>query len=219
MDRILILGAHPDDETLGMGGTIAKKCKNGDLVYVLIFADGETARKNIRTNVSKRKKQAKEAAKILGIKEIEFLNYKDQKLDTISLIELAQHIEKAIEKWKPNIIYTHFYGDVNQDHRSVFNATMIASRPMPKSKILELLCYETPSSSEWGIQKFEPNTFEDINKFIEIKQEAFKKYKGENEIFPHPRSLKAIMTTSEKWGLSIGLKNAEAFIKIREIIK
>lgn len=219
MNRILILGAHPDDETLGMGGTIAKRSKNGDLIYTLIFADGETARKNGIPKISQRKKQAEDAAKILGIKEMKFLNYNDQKLDTIPLVELSRHIESAIKKWNPNIIFTHFYADVNQDHRAVFDATLIASRPTPSSNISELICYETPSSTEWGIQKFEPNFYEDISKFIKIKQNAFNKYKGEVEVFPHPRSLEAIFVSSQKRGSDVGLKHAEAFLKIREILK
>ncbi len=219
MKRVLVLSAHPDDETLGLGGTIAKMSKNGDIIYVLVFADGETARKNNKLKISERRKQAKDASKVLGIKQIEFLNYEDQKLDTIPLVELSKHIENAIRKWNPNVIFTHFYGDVNQDHKAVFDATLIATRPTPKSKITEVICYETPSSTEWGIQKFNPNFYEDISKFIKTKQSAFKKYKGEIEMFPHPRSLEAIFLISKRWGSTIGLKHAEAFLKIREISK
>ena len=219
MDRILVIGAHPDDETLGLGGTIAKKSKSGDSVFVLIFTDGEIARKVNKSKISQRKAQLIDATKILGVKQINFLNYNDQELDSIPLIELSREIENAIKKWNPNVIYTHFYGDVNQDHRAVFDATLIASRPTPKSNISKLICYETPSSTEWGRQKFEPNFFEDISKFIKTKQNAFKKYTKEMEKFPHPRSLEAIFANSQKWGSSVGVNNAEAFVKIREISK
>lgn len=219
MNRILVLGAHPDDETLGLGGTIAKKSKNGDLVFSLIFTDGESARGSNKLKIKRRREQAQEAAKTLGIKEIEFLDYEDQKLDTIPTVELSKKIEKAIKKWKPNIIFTHFYGDMNQDHRAIFDATLIAARPVPKSKILQLLCYEIPGSTEWGLQKFNPNFYEDIGDFIKIKENAFKKYKDEVEQFPHPRAVKSVILSSQYRGSNVGIKNAEAFLKIREISK
>ena len=140
-------------------------------------------------------------------------------LDKVIKFGYPKHIENAIRKWNPNVIFTHFYGDVNQDHKAIFDATLIATRPTPKSKITEVICYETPSSTEWGIQKFNPNFYEDISKFIKTKQSALKKYKGEIEMFPHPRSLEAIIVISKRWGSVVGLKHAEAFKKIREISK
>ena len=164
MEKILVVCAHPDDETLGLGGTIKLHSLNGSIVHVLNFADGESARKKSTDNIIKRQKQALKASSILGIKETEFLDYEDQKLDTIPLVELSKHIESAIKRWKPTIVYTHFWGDVNQDHRVLFDATMIATRPTPNSKINKVICYETPSSTEWGNEKFFPNYFVDIQK-------------------------------------------------------
>ncbi len=135
MEKILVVSAHPDDETLGLGGTIKLHSLSGSNVCVLNFADGESARKKSMKNILKRKKQGEKAATILGIKETQFLDYEDQKLDTIPILELSKHIESAIKKWNPSIIYTHFWGDVNQDHRVLFEATIIAARPTPNSKI------------------------------------------------------------------------------------
>jgi N-acetylglucosamine malate deacetylase 1 len=219
MEKILVVSAHPDDETLGLGGTIKLHSLSGSNVYVLNFADGESARKKSMKNILKRKKEGKKAAAILGIKETKFLDYEDQKLDTIPILELSKHIESAIKKWNPSIIYTHFWGDVNQDHRVLFEATIIAARPTPNSKIKKIICYETPSSTEWGYQQFNPNYFIDISKVKKIKIKAFQQYKDEIKSFPHPRAEEAIMNRSKYWGSSVGIKNAEAFFILRDIVR
>jgi LmbE family N-acetylglucosaminyl deacetylase len=219
MEKILVVSAHPDDETLGLGGTIKLHSLSGSNVCVLNFADGESARKKSMKNILKRKKQGEKAATILGIKETQFLDYEDQKLDTIPILELSKHIESAIKKWNPSIIYTHFWGDVNQDHRVLFEATIIATRPTPNSKIKKIICYETPSSTEWGYQQFNPNYFIDISKVKKVKIKAFQQYKDEIKSFPHPRSEESIMNRSNYWGSSVGIKNAEAFFILRDIIR
>ncbi len=219
MEKILVISAHPDDETLGLGGTIKLHSLSGSKVYVLNFADGESSRKKSIKKISKRKKQGEKAAAILGIKETKFLDYEDQKLDTVPIVELSKCIESAIKKWNPTIVYTHFWGDVNQDHRVLFEATIIATRPTPNSKIKKIICYETPSSTEWGYQQFNPNYFIDISKVKKVKIKAFQQYKDEIKSFPHPRSEESIMNRSNYWGSSVGIKNAEAFFILRDIIR
>jgi len=217
LSKILVLAAHPDDETLGLGATIKKHSVNGDSVFLLIFADGESARVKSLSKIKRRKLEAMKAANVLGIKKINFLGYADQILDTVPVLEIAKHIETAIKNWKPESIYTHFWGDMNQDHRTIFEATLIATRPTPRSKIKKIICYETPSSTEWGNIKFKPNYFVDIQKFLKTKIKALKYYKKEIEIFPHPRSEKSIINRSQYWGSTIGKKNVEPFIVIRQI--
>ena len=217
--KILVVCAHPDDETLGLGGTLALHSKNGDKVFVLIFADGQFARDRTSRGIAYRQSQAKKACSILGIKELEFLNYEDQKLDIISLVELADKIETVIKKWKPDVIYTHYWGDVNQDHRKLFEATLIALRPTPSSKIRRFICFETPSSTEWGNSSFRPNLFVKIDNFLDKKLEALKQYKNEINPFPHPRSKNAIINRARYWGSSVGVKHAEAFVSLREILR
>ena len=219
MEKILVICAHPDDETLGLGGTIKLHSSNGSDVYVLNFTDGETARGKSIKKIVKRQEQAKKAVSILGVKEIEFLDYEDQKLDIIPLVELSKKIESRIKKWNPSIIYTHFWGDTNQDHRALFDATMIASRPTPDSKINTIICYETPSSTEWSHQNFNPNYFIDVQKVLKIKIKALQQYKNEIKRFPHPRSEQAIQIRSKYWGSSVGVNNAEAFYMVRNIIR
>jgi len=217
MAKILVICAHPDDETLGLGGTLAVSSKKGDHVFIVFFTDGQFARDSTKRGIKYRKKNAKQACSILGVKKTEFLNYKDQTLDTIPVVELACKIENYIKKWNPEIIFTHFWGDINQDHRKLFEATIIATRPTSNSKIKQVICYETPSSTEWGFSQFRPNYFVDIKGTINKKINAMKKYKNEIEKDPHPRSLKAIKNRSMYWGSSIGLSYAESFYIFREI--
>ncbi|ARS63777.1 Diacetylchitobiose deacetylase [Candidatus Nitrosomarinus catalina] len=219
MKKILVVCAHPDDETLGLGGTIVKHSQNGDQVFVVIFADGESARSNSKKNIVMRKNQAKKVATILGIEKIKFLDYRDQTLDTISSLVLAKKLEKIIEEYNPDTIYTHFWGDVNQDHKKIFDITLIAARPTPNSNIQRLICYETPSSTEWGNASFKPNLFVEITPFLKKKIAAVEIYKNEIHEYPHPRSDKSIVTRSNFWGSSIGVMNAEAFIVLRDIEK
>ena len=219
MNKILVICAHADDETLGLGGTLCNHVKKGDTVHVQIFADGESARLKSDTKIKIRQNQAIKAAKELEIKKIEFLDYPDQQLDIIPLKDLAKKIENKMDKFSPNIVYTHYWGDVNQDHRRMFEATLIACRPTPNSSIKQLLCYETPSSTEWGnpFKNNQPTRFVNIEKFIERKIKAVANYSGEIKPFPHPRSKKAIKNRAMFWGSSIGIKYAEAFYVVREI--
>jgi N-acetylglucosamine malate deacetylase 1 len=216
---ILVLCAHPDDETLGLGGTLASHVEEGDNVHVMIFADGQFGRDNSDKGILKRKEQSKKACSILGVKQVKFLNYPDQKLEKIELTELSSKIEIWINKLKPTIVYTHYWGDVNQDHRRVFDASIIACRPQISSSIKELICFETPSSTDMGNfhMKFNPNYFVNIDKVFLKKIRALKQYKSELGNFPHPRSIEGIENRAKFWGQTIGVKKAEAFFILRKI--
>lgn len=217
MRKILVVCAHPDDETLGLGGTIAAHAKNGDKVYVLILTEGVSGRG--KTNFVKRENQARRACSILGTQDPQFLNYPDQKLDTIPLIELSRHIEHEISKWGPETVYSHYWGDANQDHKKTFEATLVAVRPKPSFSVKRFICFETPSSTEWGNVGFHPNLFVDIEDTQKIKMKALQKYKDEVRGFPHPRSRTALISRARYWGSTVGIKHAEAFLLLRELIK
>ena len=218
MKNILVIAAHPDDETLGLGGTLALYSQRGYKISALIFADGESSRQK-GNNINMRKTQAKKACVCLDIENPIFLDYEDQKLEKTSLIDLANQIEKYISKIKPEIIFTHFWGDVNQDHRRIFEATQIATRPLPDASIKKIICYETPSSTEWGLESFNPNFFVKIDKTIKKKMKAVNCYKNEIRKSPHPRSTESIIIRSQYWGNVVGVNHAESFIVLREIDK
>ena len=215
--KILVIAPHPDDEVLGCGGTIAKHSENGDDVYLIIATKAYTPDWT-EEFIKNREKEIKESNKILGIKKTYFLNYPTVKLDTIPQKELNDSIVKIVNKIKPDIAYIPFKGDLNKDHRLLFEASLVALRPI-NHKVKKILSYEILSETEWGqeIEVFKPNVYVDITKTFNKKIEAMKAYKSELREFPHPRSLKAIEALAIKRGSEIGVKYAESFYLIREI--
>ncbi|MDI6781784.1 MAG: PIG-L family deacetylase, partial [bacterium] len=143
----------------------------------------------------------------------------DQRMDGIPLLDVVQPIEALIKQIEPEIIYVHHHGDVNQDHRVVFEATMVAARPVKESSVKNIFCYETLSSTEWcppfSERVFKPNVFVDVRETIEQKLDAFRCYESEIREFPHPRSLEALKNAAKQWGSRVGLGYAEAFELIR----
>ena len=217
--KILVIAPHPDDEVLGCGGTIAKHSENGDEVCLIITTKAYTPDWS-EEFIKNREKEIKESNKILGIKKIYFLNYPTVKLDTIPQKDLNNSIAKIVNKVKPDIAYIPFKGDLNKDHRILFEASLVALRPI-NHKCKKILAYEVLSETEWGqeIEVFKPNVYVDITDTIDIKLEAMKAYKSELKSFPHPRSLEAIKALAIKRGSEIGVKYAESFYLVREIIK
>ena len=217
--KILIFAAHPDDEVIGCGGTIAKLKKNGNEIFVCFLADGESSRnvKNLNELIKKRKKAAKKSAVILGIKELFFCDLPDNKLDTVSRLSIVKIVEKYISFIKPHTVFTHFYEDLNIDHQIVSKAVITACRPEKKNPVKKLLFFEIPSSTDWQISNkkknyFNPNWYEDISKTKNLKIKAFKAYKDEIRKWPHPRSLKGIVSLMQLRGATSGFKFAEAFV-------
>jgi LmbE family N-acetylglucosaminyl deacetylase len=224
--KTLIIAAHPDDEVLGCGGTIAKLVAQGEEVHILILATGLTSR--VGFDMAKdaealkiHLERASRAGALLGAKNVNFGGLPDQKMDTLPLLEVTQRIEAEIELVKPKTIFTHHGGDLNMDHVITFRATLTATRPMPGSVVRSVYAYEVPSSTEWAFQKFEPkfqpNLFHDITETLPKKIEAMQIYESEAREFPHPRSPQALQAIAGRWGSVVGLNAAEAFEVIWEI--
>jgi len=217
--KILIIVPHPDDEVLGCGGTIAKYSKKGEEVYTCIVTKAylpDWSEEFLRN----RPKEIIKANKILGIKKTYFLDFPTVKLDTIPQKELNKAIAEIINKNNPDILFIPHKGDVNKDHRLIFEACLVASRPL-KNKIKKILSYEVLSETEWGqsIEPFVPSVYVDITQTFKQKIEAIKVYKSESKPYPHPRSLEVIEALAKKRGSEVGLKAAEAFMVIREIME
>jgi N-acetylglucosamine malate deacetylase 1 len=225
--NILIVAAHPDDEVLGCGGSIAKWSKDGNKVHVLIMAEGATSRDKIRDRdnrnieLSRLAKSANEAGMILGIKSIELLGYPDNRMDSIDLLDVVKLIEKYIEKIKPDVVVTHHSGDLNVDHQIIHKAVMTACRPQPVCTVKRILSFEVASSTEWQSptinNPFIPNWFEDISDTLEMKIIALEAYKSEMCEWPHARSIKAVEHLAKWRGATVGCDAAEAFMLIREV--
>lgn len=223
--KVLVIAAHPDDEVFGMGGTIAKLATEGKEVHVLIVTDGSTTQyknsPNLYEILNKKKKEAKNANCALGVKKVHFGELPDMRLDSVAHIEVNRVIEEMIKKLKPEIVYTHFYGDINFDHQHVYKSTLVAVRPLPGQTVKELYCYKVPSSTEWSPQIFSgtfmPNVFVDISKYCLKKQEAIKLYETELRDYPHPRSIEYIEKLDRVSGLKYGIGSAEEFMLLRKI--
>jgi len=228
MKNVLVVAAHPDDEVLGCGGTIAKYSKDNN-IYLVILGEGISSR-YIQRNEGKKKellqlrKDSQKVGELLGIKEIFFFALPDNRFDTVSFLDIVKKVEEIIKKIKPEIIYTHYSGDLNIDHRLTFQAVLTATRPVKGCSVKEIYSFEIPSSTEWSFGKiekdkiFNPNIFEDISDALETKLKALKAYKNEIRKFPHPRSSKTIRAMATRWGSVAGLKYAEAFELTRKII-
>ena len=216
--KILIVAAHPDDEVLGMGGTIKKLSKEGNEIKTIFLSTGILARRPFENKASDKiytkrflsqvnirlknlRKDAKNAAKVLGVDQIEFMDFPDNEMDIVSNLQITKTIENEISNFKPSIVYMPTKYDVNVDHQAVFNATLTATRPQKNSKIKEVISFEIPSSTEWFFPlEYSPNIFVDISKEIKSKFLALKKYKNEIREFPHPRSIIALEAIARRWG-------------------
>jgi len=224
MKTILVIAAHPDDEALGCGGTIARLTSEGNYVYTLILCEGLTSRDTSRDRnkreeeIRELKKQAEEANKILGVKKVYTFDFPDNRFDTVPLLDIVKTIEKIKEDIKPDIVFTHHYGDLNIDHQITFRAAMTAFRPTKDESVKEIYSFEIPSSTEWNVLSstcFMPDYFVNINKSLDIKINALKEYETEIRDSPHPRSLKAVELNAKQWGVKMGFEAAEAFKTIR----
>jgi LmbE family N-acetylglucosaminyl deacetylase len=222
MNKILIIAAHPDDETLGVGGAILKHVEANDHVTVFIAADGVTARHD---QIEQQQEAALRACRKLGVVDVRFGGLPDQRLDEFPLLELIAPLSQLIKDLRPKVVYTHHGGDVNQDHRAIFEATLIAARPVGDYPVKELYCYEVPSSTEWAPPLnhwvFQPNVYVDIEPFLDKKIEAAleytRTYQSEIPPYPHPRSPQAIEIYAKRRGIEVGLRAAEAFMLIRKL--
>jgi N-acetylglucosamine malate deacetylase 1 len=221
--KVLVIAAHPDDEMLGLGGTLAKHASQGDEVHVLMITEGSSTQyKDNPEMIEQKKCEIAMVKKILNFAEVHFVNLPDMQLDTLAHIDVNSPISKAIEELSPKVVYTHFYGDVNKDHRVIFESTMVAVRPSKYSSVKKVICFNTPSSTEWNIQQahtaFMPNMYVDISEHLEDKINALKQYESEIREYPHPRSAESIRIHANYWGSHIGVEAAEAFMVVREII-
>lgn len=265
--KILVIAAHPDDELLGVGGTIAWHVANGDQVKVAVMCEGISARfssdgryelgrgngtrasfaiaraaevagapehaqvSTIAPNVTPRcyvperfdavKLEIYEAARVLGVTDVHTGNLPDQRLETLPLSDIAKQIELLVSDFEPDLVYTHFSGDINRDHRVLTEALLVAVRPYAAPGVREILMFETPSSTEWSspslTPSFQPNVFVDITPFLADKIAAFNCYSAEGRPYPHPRSSQALADRAHYWGSLVNRECAEPFMLIRSV--
>lgn len=219
--RILIVAAHPDDEVLGCGGTVARMVNEGCRAYTLILGEGVASRdgvKNKAAKIAQLKKQATKANKILGVSETHLLDFPDNKFDAAPLLDVVKAVEKIKNRIRPDIVFTHYVRDLNIDHRVAFQAVITATRPCPGEGVKEIYSFAVPSSTEWNYPvSFFPEIFFDIKDTINLKLKALAEYRGELKAFPHPRSLEGVKLNAQYRGSQVGLTHAEVFKVIRQV--
>lgn len=214
--KILILAAHPDDEVIGCGGTIAKMASQGHTIEVITFTDGISARKSgDRTN------QVMAALeKLISKQDVDFYvntyDFPDNEMDSVPLLDIVKKIEKI--NFIPDIVLTHSPYDLNVDHRIVHQATMTAFRGIQKFNKTKIMCYEVISSSEWGIQPFNPNCYVNIEQYWIYKERALNVYIDEMRAHPFPRNVANLKRKAYIRGSECGVELAEAFMIMREIL-
>ena len=228
MNSIMVIAAHPDDEVLGCGGTIAKHVHDGDEVHVFILAEGMTSRDDTRDrkgrekDITKLKDMANEAHKVLGTSSTKLLDFPDNRMDSVDLLDVVKVVENEINEKKSEIIYTHHSSDLNVDHRITHQAVFTACRPEPGAIVKKIYCFEVPSSTEWHAplanDSFLPNTFVDISNTLDKKLTALNAYKSEMKPWPHSRSIKAVEHLARWRGASAGFEAAEAFSLSRNLV-
>ena len=218
--NVLVIAAHPDDEVLGCGGTIARLAGEGHAVYILILGEGITSRYERReaadpAELKTLHEKCRASARHLGARDVFLENLPDNRFDTVPLLDVIKKIEQRIEQLKPSVVYTQHGGDLNIDHVTTFRATLTATRPMSGGCVRAVYAYEVASSTEWAFQQFEPvfhpQVFMDISGTLELKIEAMNLYESESRPYPHPRSAEILRVLAQRWGSVSGLSAAEAF--------
>lgn len=219
---VLAVVAHPDDELIGLGGTLAKYVANGDNVCVLVLAEGATSRDGaLQDDVDLLVRCAQEAAVTLGVAPPRFGGFPDNRMDGVDLLDVVKAVEAVVSEITPDIVFTHHGGDLNVDHRRAHEAVLTACRPLSGAASATVLTFETLSSTEWQSTEqysmFSPNYFIDISEHLETKKRALNCYPGEMRRFPHPRSIEAVIHLARLRGATVGVAAAEAFQLVRTI--
>lgn len=218
--NILISAAHPDDEVLGLGGSISRWVREGHQVSVLFFTDGVGSRGKTAAAVQARRQAARAAAKILGFSIAGFGTFPDNQLDTVPLLDIARRIEQVKAKLRPELVFTHFWGDLNVDHRRVFEAVLTAFRPQPGEKCRAISSFEVASATEWGspAHSFRPTQYIEVSAAdVEQATQAYQAYTHEVRAEPHSRSIEAFRARRLVRGREIGVSWAEGFCLCRQL--
>lgn len=220
MSRILVIAPHPDDEMIGVGGTIAKRAAHGDSVFVCVITKGVEPLFAAEL-VSRTRQECREADQLLGVEETIFLDFPSVMLETVPRYELNGKISEVVQRIKPDEAYIPHRGDMQLDHQMVVDAAMVALRPKYQHVVKRIYAYETLSETGWNIpntvNEFIPTVYEDISDYIDAKLSAMRLFETQLEPFPAARSIGAIEALARYRGTTVGVTAAESFVLIREI--
>lgn len=214
--NILIVAAHPDDEILGVGGTIPLIKKTGAVVDVVVVTDGSTVQyKEDKEILFRKYDEAKRAAEMVGVDNLFQWEFPDMSLDTVAHSQLNCAFEKIFTERNYDCVFVQNGSDINLDHRLIYHSVMVAARPYPHQAIRKILSYYVNSSTEWGGiyegTPFNPNVYVDISETIDMKVSAMEAYESEIRNYPHPRSSIGIRNSAAYFGNQVGYQFAEPF--------
>lgn len=223
--RVLVVAAHPDDEVLGCGGTLARIAPKSEIT-IAILGEGISSRYEDRSDangaaIEKLRGDAQAVGALLGARSVVLEGLPDNRFDELPLLDVVKRVEALVERHRPEVVYTHHPGDLNIDHLVTFRAVMTATRPVASCGVRSIYAFEVASSTEWAFQQlhppFTPNVFVDISSTIERKVDGMGLYESEARPFPHPRSGEALRVQARRWGAVVGVQYAEAFQLIRDV--
>lgn len=220
--RALVIAPHPDDEVIGVGGTIAKKVKAGEEVYVCVVTKGQMPLFEEK-QVEIVRRECREADKLLGVKQTLFLDFPAVMLETVPRFELNKSLYEIIQKIKPDEVYIPHRGDMQKDHQIVVDAAMVAVRPKDENYPRRIYSYETLSETGWNVPNtvndFIPTVYEDISDTVGLKLDAMRLFESQTDDFPGARSIEALDALAKFRGATVNVNAAEAFVLIREVRK
>ncbi len=222
MKTVLVIAPHPDDETLGCGGTLLRHRGGGDELHWLVVTqlDGE---RHSTERVKCRQEEIRKVADAYGFASTTQLGFETSRLDCVPMDEIVFRIGDVVAKVKPEIIYLPFPGDAHTDHRIVYLAASAATKWFRYPSVRRVLACEIPSETDFGLApdglSFKPNSYVDISPWLGKKLEIMQRYVGEMGTHPFPRSEAAIRALATLRGAQCGADAAEAFMILKEIVK
>lgn len=220
--KVLVIAPHPDDETLGCGGTILRHIAEKSDVYWLIATAMTTGRGYTEESIGKRQQEINSVAASYGFNKVYQAGFPAAGLDSVPMAQIVSFIGDVVNEVRPDTIYVPYRNDIHSDHTVVFDAAAACSKTFRYPFVKRLYCYETLSETEFSVRPdmtgFKPNRFVDISLYIEMKIKIMSLYHGEILDFPFPRSEKAVRALAEIRGIVAGVSAAEAFMVIKEII-
>lgn len=223
--NVLVVAAHPDDEILGAGGSVARHAARGDSVTMAILGEGITSRHDSRADadavaLADLRADAHSAGRLVGCDDVRLFGLPDNRFDSVDLLDVVKIVEELVDDVRPELIYTHHHGDLNVDHGICARAVLTACRPLPGTAVLRILAFEVPSSTGWGFpdSAFVPTVFHDIAETVAAKAAAMAAYRSEVRDYPHPRAPEALVERARSWGTHVGLLAAEPFVLLRELV-
>lgn len=224
MNKIIVVAPHADDEILGCGATIAKHLSHGDKVYVIIATNASIGAPELfnEESIEIVRKEAKNAHQILGVQKTYFLDFPAPALNSFPEYKISLQLSEIFKQINPNYLYLPHPGDMHQDHKAIYRASLVAARPIENNTITHIYCYETLSETDWSpLQEsnFIPNHFVDVGQVFEKKLQAMQSFESQLKEFPNSRSLENIEALAKLRGATIGTERAEAFMVERQIIR